>query len=79
MELPETKQTIGQLNCVPKIEPINERIYNTLNNGVYKSGFASTQDAYDRAVAELFGTLDWLDKRLASRRYLIGEQVTEAD
>lgn len=61
------------------IEPVNERIYDTLNNGVYKSGFATTQDAYDAAVIPLFETLDWLEERLSDQRYLMGERVTEAD
>ncbi len=61
------------------IEPINDRIYNTLNNGVYKSGFATTQEAYDSAVSELFDTLDWLEAHLADNRYLAGDRVTEAD
>ena len=61
------------------IEPINDRIYNTLNNGVYKSGFATTQMAYDEAVSTLFDTLDWLENRLGSSRYLMGDTVTEAD
>ena len=61
------------------IEPVNDRIYNTLNNGVYKSGFATTQDAYDAAVGPLFDTLDWLEDRLATHRYLLGDTLTEAD
>ncbi|MEO0911968.1 MAG: glutathione S-transferase family protein [Pseudomonadota bacterium] len=61
------------------IEPVNDRIYNTLNNGVYKSGFATTQAAYDEAVTALFDTLDWLEERLSTRRYLMGDRVTEAD
>lgn len=63
----------------PEIDAINARVYDTLNNGVYKSGFATTQGAYDEAVAPLFDTLDWLDARLADRRYLIGDALTEAD
>jgi putative glutathione S-transferase len=62
-----------------EIEPVNARIYDTLNNGVYKCGFATTQEAYDEAAEPLFDTLDWLDARLASRRYLMGNRVTEAD
>lgn len=62
-----------------QIEQVNARIYDTLNNGVYKSGFATTQTAYDAAVGPLFDTLDWLDARLAGRRYLMGDQITEAD
>ena len=61
------------------IEEINERVYDTVNNGVYKAGFATTQAAYDEAATALFETLDWLEARLARRRYLIGERVTEAD
>ncbi|WP_197919357.1 glutathione S-transferase family protein [Thiosulfatihalobacter marinus] len=62
-----------------EIEAVNERVYHTLNNGVYKSGFAGTQAAYDEAVYPVFETLDWLEQRLASRRYLMGDRLTEAD
>ncbi len=61
------------------IEPVNARIYDTLNNGVYKSGFATTQSAYDDAVHALFDTLDWLEARLSDNRYLMGDRLTEAD
>ncbi|MEP3844841.1 MAG: glutathione S-transferase family protein [Paracoccaceae bacterium] len=61
------------------IEPVNARIYDTFNNGVYRSGFATSQHAYDEAVTALFDTLDWLEDRLSSRRYLMGDQITEAD
>lgn len=61
------------------IEPVNERIYDTVNNGVYKAGFATSQKAYDEAVGPLFDTLDWIEERLSSRRYLMGERITEAD
>ena len=62
-----------------EIDAINERVYNTVNNGVYKSGFATTQDAYEEACRALFESLDWLDERLSTRRYLLGSQITEAD
>lgn len=62
-----------------EIEAVNARIYDTVNNGVYKAGFATTQAAYDAAVGPLFDTLDWLEARLAERRFLMGERVTEAD
>ncbi|QFT30731.1 glutathione S-transferase family protein [Roseibium porphyridii] len=62
-----------------EIDEVNERIYHTLNNGVYKSGFATTQEAYEEAVTALFDTLDFLEDRLSTRRYLAGEQLTEAD
>ena len=61
------------------IAPVNDRIYDTLNNGVYKSGFATTQEAYETAVHPLFDTMDWLEARLADNRYLMGETLTEAD
>ncbi|MEM9910277.1 MAG: glutathione S-transferase family protein [Pseudomonadota bacterium] len=61
------------------IEPVNARIYDTLNNGVYKAGFATTQSAYDAAIGPLFETLDWLEARLAGSRYLMGSRITEAD
>ena len=61
------------------IAPVNDRIYDTFNNGVYKCGFATSQAAYDAAIRPLFDTLDWLEERLAQNRYLMGDQVTEAD
>lgn len=61
------------------IEDVNARIYNTINNGVYKAGFATTQAAYDAAVVPLFDSLDWLESRLSDTRYLMGDTVTEAD
>lgn len=61
------------------IDALNDRIYTTVNNGVYKAGFATTQAAYDEAVVPLFETLDMLEERLAERRYLTGSRVTEAD
>lgn len=62
-----------------RIEAINERIYDTVNNGVYKAGFATTQEAYDAAVHPLFETLDWLESHLADNRFLLGAHLTEAD
>jgi putative glutathione S-transferase len=61
------------------IEEVNARIYDTLNNGVYRSGFATTQEAYDEAVDALFETMDWLEERLGANRYLMGDRITEAD
>lgn len=63
----------------PEIDALNERIYGTVNNGVYKAGFATTQAAYEEAVTPLFETLDWLEDRLGSHRYLTGDGLTEAD
>ena len=62
-----------------EIDTLNERIYNTVNNGVYKAGFATTQEAYSEAVAPIFDTLDFLDARLSTQRYLVGNTITEAD
>jgi putative glutathione S-transferase len=62
-----------------QIDALNARIYTTVNNGVYKAGFATTQDAYEEAVRRLFATLDWLEDRLATNRYLFGDRLTEAD
>lgn len=62
-----------------EIEEVNARIYDTLNNGVYRCGFATSQKAYDEAAATLFETLDWLEDRLSKSRYLMGDQITEAD
>jgi glutathionyl-hydroquinone reductase len=62
-----------------EIDWLNERIYRTVNNGVYRAGFATAQDKYEQAVTELFGTLDWLEKRLQKRRWLCGRDFTEAD
>ena len=63
----------------PEIDALNERIYATVNNGVYRAGFAKTQPAYDEAVSALFDTLDWLEARLSGQPFLCGDQVTEAD
>jgi glutathionyl-hydroquinone reductase len=63
----------------PEIDALNERIYATVNNGVYAAGFATRQDAYHRAFVDLFATLDELETRLGERRYLTGDRITEAD
>jgi putative glutathione S-transferase len=58
---------------------LNERVYETLNNGVYRAGFATSQEAYEEAVFPVFETLDMLDERLSDRRYLFGDRQTLAD
>jgi putative glutathione S-transferase len=63
----------------PEIDSVNDRVYETLNNGVYRCGFATSQTAYEEAVVPLFDTLDWLEERLATSRFLCGEHLTEAD
>lgn len=62
-----------------QIDEINDRVYDTLNNGVYKAGFATSQEAYEEAVVPLFETLDWLEEILTSRPWLAGDRMTEAD
>jgi len=63
----------------PEIDEINARIYATVNNGVYRAGFATTQAAYEEAFRALFETLDWLEARLNGQRFLLGDRLTEAD
>ena len=63
----------------PEIDEINKRVYSSLNNGVYKCGFATTQRAYEEALIPIFDTLDWLEEKLSSKRYLVGNFITEAD
>ena len=62
-----------------EIDTLNRTIYSNINNGVYKAGFATTQAAYEEAANALFTTLDSLEERLSSQRYLVGPKVTEAD
>jgi glutathionyl-hydroquinone reductase len=62
-----------------EIDNLNAPIYDRVNNGVYKAGFATTQEAYQHAVIPLFEMLDELDQRLSNKRYLLGEKITEAD
>jgi putative glutathione S-transferase len=62
-----------------EIDELNDFVYPNVNNGVYRCGFATAQDAYQEAFTELFSALDQLDVRLGDRRYLAGERITEAD
>jgi glutathionyl-hydroquinone reductase len=62
-----------------EMEEVMERIFQEVNNGVYRCGFAGSQRAYDKAYDRLFAALDWLEERLARRRYLMGDGITEAD
>ena len=62
-----------------EIDPLNDRIYNTLNNGVYKCGFGGSQEFYEESFDALFATLDDLERRLDRHRYLVGDAATEAD
>jgi putative glutathione S-transferase len=74
----------GELDLYPEalrdeIDRVNERVYDKVNNGVYRAGFARRQHAYERAFTELFESFDWLEGLLGERRYLLGEGITEAD
>ncbi|MBW3628919.1 MAG: glutathione S-transferase C-terminal domain-containing protein [Gemmatimonadetes bacterium] len=62
-----------------EIDSVNELVYRDVNNGVYRAGFATRQRAYEASVDTLFARLDWLEERLASRRFLLGPRITEAD
>ncbi len=62
-----------------EIDAVNARVYDNVNNGVYRCGFATTQEAYEEAFRQLFETLDWLEGRLGTQRYLVGGRLTEAD
>lgn len=66
-------------DLLSEIDDINTFVYSTINNGVYKTGFSTTQEAYEEAVGELFDALDTLEVRLAEQRYLVGSTITEAD
>lgn len=74
----------GALELVPpelesEIEAVNKRVYDTVNNGVYRAGFARSQRAYEHAFARVFESFAWLEGLLSERRYLLGERVTEPD
>ena len=78
------EHTTSELDLYPEplreaIDKINETIYHNINNGVYRAGFATTQSAYDEAFDQLFSTMDELEVLLSRQRYLVGNQVTEAD
>jgi len=61
------------------IDGLNDRVYDTINNGVYRAGFATSQEAYEKAFLVLFDSLDWIESILSRKRYLAGDQITEAD
>lgn len=63
----------------PEIDAINKRVYDTVNNGVYKAGFATKQEVYEKAARDLFDSLDWIEDTLGNSAYLAGDRVTEAD
>jgi putative glutathione S-transferase len=66
-------------DCREEMEEVMERVFTEVNNGVYRCGFAGSQEAYDEAYDRLWSAMDWLEDRLEDRRYLMGEAITEAD
>ena len=78
-ELTDAREDYYPLALRAEIDAVNQRVYDGVNNGVYRVGLARSQDAYDEAFDALFATLDWLDARLATQRYLTDARVTEAD
>jgi putative glutathione S-transferase len=62
-----------------EIDEVNDLVFRDVNNGVYRAGFAGSQEAYEKAFTRLFDRLDWLEERLATQRYLVGDTITEAD
>ncbi|NDF33973.1 MAG: glutathione S-transferase family protein, partial [Euryarchaeota archaeon] len=73
------KPSFRPLSLVDEIDPLNDRIYTGFNNGVYKAGFATSQESYNEEVARIFEVLDEMEEILTTNRYLTGDQVTEAD
>lgn len=77
--IPSDRPRLRPVELVDEIDALNEAMYRTLNNGVYRAGFATEQSAYDDAVGDVFRTLDLLEKRLEGRDWLVGDRLTEAD
>lgn len=73
------KPSFRPLSLVDEIDPLNDRIYTGFNNGVYKAGFATSQESYNEEVTQIFEVLDEMEEILTTNRYLTGDQVTEAD
>jgi putative glutathione S-transferase len=73
------RESAPDLYPEPLRDEINEAVYHDVNNGVYRAGFAGTQRTYERAYRALFARLDALEERLRTRRYLVGNTITEAD
>ena len=66
-------------DCRDEMEEVMQRVFTEVNNGVYRCGFAGSQEAYDEAYDRLWTAMDWLEERLSDRRYLMGDDLTEAD
>jgi len=77
--LPSDAPPLAPPGLLSEIDAMNERLYHSLNNGVYRAGFATTQDAYDEAVTGVFSTLDAMESHLQGREWLVADQLTESD
>ena len=79
--IPDPRQPIQKRleELRPEIDEVMDLVFRDVNNGVYRCGFAGTQDAYEQAYHRLFDRLDWLSARLEDQRYLVGHTITEAD
>ena len=77
--LHNNKCDLAPIELLPEIDSFNDRIYNTLNNGVYRAGFARSQEAYQEAYNDVFDTLDWLEEHFKQHPYAVGKQLTESD
>jgi glutathionyl-hydroquinone reductase len=73
------RSTLRPPDLAAEIDAVNARVYETVNNGVYRAGFSTRQPAYESAVRTLFDSLGWLEQRLSAQRYLLGDRITEAD
>jgi len=78
-ELTGNELDLYPLSFQEEIDKVNERVYHAINNGVYKTGFAKNQKAYDEAVTDLFDALDEMEARLENKNFLVGDELTEAD
>ena len=75
----ECRHLIWRIGTFVVVDQINDRVYQTVNNGVYRAGFATTQEAYEEAATAVFAALDRIEQHLSKRRYLAGPRLTEAD
>jgi putative glutathione S-transferase len=78
-DLADSRMDLYPANWRREIDAVNERLYEGFNNGVYRAGFATTQRAYERAVRDVFGSLDFIEDRLEDQDFLVGDRITEAD
>jgi putative glutathione S-transferase len=78
-DLADNRLDLYPLHLRQGIDSVNDRLYHRFNNGVYRAGFATTQVAYEKAVKDVFESLEYIEYRLQAQNYLVGNQLTEAD